>query len=87
MRKLILMAVMVAGVSWWMGWLPEDWDARAWVSDRRDCDPSYPDVCISGPPPALACADLEVSGFKVFGADPHRFDRNQDGIGCDAGDL
>lgn len=87
MRKLVLVALAAGGVAWWMGWLPATWDARALVSDRAACDPSYPDVCISPPPPAFGCRDLEVSGFKVFGSDPHRFDPNEDGIGCGPGDL
>lgn len=82
MRTLVLMAVVAGGVAWWMGWLPETWDARALVTDRANCDSSYPDVCISSPPPHYTCADLEVSSFKVFGDDPHGFDPDEDGIGC-----
>ncbi len=47
------------------------------------CDPSYPGVCIPSPPPDLDCADVAVSGFRVVGADPHRFDGDGDGIGCE----
>lgn len=47
------------------------------------CDPSYPTVCIPSPPPDLDCADVNASGFKVVGADPHGFDGDNDGIGCE----
>ncbi|MDP8911922.1 MAG: thermonuclease family protein [Actinomycetota bacterium] len=47
------------------------------------CDPSYPDVCIPSPPPDLDCADVRYSGFRVVGADPHRFDGDHDGRGCE----
>ena len=47
------------------------------------CDPSYPDVCIPPPPPDLDCADVPYTNFRVVGADPHRFDGDGDGIGCE----
>jgi hypothetical protein len=47
------------------------------------CDPSYPTVCIPPPPPDLDCADVRYRGFVVRGADPHRFDGNHDGVGCE----
>jgi micrococcal nuclease len=47
------------------------------------CDPSYPDVCIPPPPPDLDCADVPHTGFRVVGADPHRFDGDGDGVGCE----
>jgi micrococcal nuclease len=47
------------------------------------CDPSYPDVCIPPPPPDLDCADIPYKNFRVVGADPHRFDGDRDGIGCE----
>jgi endonuclease YncB( thermonuclease family) len=48
-----------------------------------NCDPSYPDVCIPPPPPDLDCKDIPYRNFRVVGADPHRFDGNNDGIGCE----
>jgi hypothetical protein len=48
-----------------------------------NCDPSYPTVCIPSPPPDLDCADVNASGFKVVGSDPHGFDGDNDGIGCE----
>jgi micrococcal nuclease len=47
------------------------------------CDPSYPDVCIPPPPPDLDCADIPYRNFRVVGSDPHHFDGNHDGIGCE----
>lgn len=48
-----------------------------------DCDPSYPDVCIPSPPPDLDCSDIIYRDFEVLQPDPHRFDGNYDGIGCE----
>ena len=48
-----------------------------------DCDPSYPDVCIPPPPPDLDCGDISHRRFRVQGRDPHRFDGDRDGIGCE----
>jgi micrococcal nuclease len=47
------------------------------------CDPSYPTVCIPPPPPDLDCADVKYTHFKVVGRDPHHFDGDHDGIGCE----
>ncbi len=47
------------------------------------CDPAYPTVCVPPPPPDLDCGDIPYRGFKVLPPDPHRFDRDRDGIGCE----
>ncbi len=47
------------------------------------CDPAYPDVCIPPPPPDLDCADIPYRNFRVLPPDPHRFDGDRDGIGCE----
>jgi hypothetical protein len=47
------------------------------------CDPSYPGVCIAPPPPDLACEDLPYRNFAVIGSDPHDFDADGNGIGCE----
>ncbi|NIR87155.1 nuclease, partial [Candidatus Bathyarchaeota archaeon] len=49
-----------------------------------ECDPSYPDVCIPSPPPDLDCTDISYRNFKVLSPDPHRFDGDKDGIGCES---
>ncbi|MBW4648057.1 MAG: excalibur calcium-binding domain-containing protein [Kastovskya adunca ATA6-11-RM4] len=51
---------------------------------QSKCDPAYPDVCIPSPPPDLDCGDISHRNFKVLPPDPHRFDRDKDGIGCEA---
>jgi hypothetical protein len=52
---------------------------------KNSCDPSYPDDCISPPPPLhLDCGDNGVPGnFEVLPPDPHGFDGDNDGIGCE----
>lgn len=47
------------------------------------CDPSYPGVCIPPPPPDLDCADIPYRNFRVISPDPHHFDGDGDGIGCE----
>lgn len=47
------------------------------------CDPSYPDICVPPPPPDFDCGDLRVDNFRVVGRDPHGFDGDDDGIGCE----
>jgi len=50
---------------------------------RSDCDPSYPDACIPSAPPDLDCGDVAVRRFAVRPPDPHNFDTDADGIGCE----
>jgi micrococcal nuclease len=52
-------------------------------SEGSACDPAYPDACIPPPPPDLDCGDLAARGFRVLAPDPHRFDSNGDGVGCE----
>lgn len=53
------------------------------VIPDRICDPAYPDVCIPSYPPDLDCAQIQYIDFRVLGPDPHGFDGDQDGIGCE----
>ena len=48
------------------------------------CDPSYPDFCIASPPPDLDCGDISQKKFTVLHPDPHRFDGDKDGLGCES---
>jgi hypothetical protein len=48
------------------------------------CDPSYPGVCIPPPPPDLDCGDVPYTNFTVVGSDPHGFDGDGDGVGCES---
>lgn len=50
-----------------------------------NCHPSYPGVCIPPPPPDLDCGDIPYRRFQVVGDDPHRFDGDGNGIGCESG--
>jgi len=47
------------------------------------CSPHYPSVCIPPYPPDLDCRQITHAGFKVLSPDPHGFDGNKDGIGCE----
>ena len=50
---------------------------------ENTCNESYPDFCIPSPPPDLDCGDIPQKKFTVLMPDPHRFDGNNDGIGCE----
>lgn len=54
------------------------------VDSAPSCDPSYPDVCIPPYPPDLDCGEIGYSNFRVTGSDPHGFDGDNDGIGCES---
>ena len=47
------------------------------------CDPSYPTICVPPPPPDLDCNQIPFRNFPVRSPDPHRFDQDSDGIGCE----
>ncbi|MEX0640879.1 MAG: thermonuclease family protein [Nitrosopumilaceae archaeon] len=51
---------------------------------ENSCDPSYPDFCIPPPPPDLDCKDIPQKRFTVLQPDPHGFDGDKDGIGCES---
>ena len=48
------------------------------------CSPAYPTVCIPPPPPDLNCGDIPYRRFVVLAPDPHHFDGDHDGIGCES---
>ena len=48
------------------------------------CHPSYPDHCIPPPPPDLDCGDVPWTNFRVLAPDPHNFDGDHNGVGCQA---
>jgi hypothetical protein len=54
------------------------------AASRSGCDPSYPTVCIPPPPPDLDCKDIPYRNFKVLQPDPHHFDGDKDGVGCES---
>lgn len=47
------------------------------------CDSAYPDFCIPPLPPDLDCSDIGKQNFTVRPPDPHGFDGDKDGIGCE----
>ena len=51
---------------------------------KTNCDPSYPTVCIKPRPPDLDCKDIPYRRFTVLPPDPHNFDGDYDGIGCES---
>lgn len=51
---------------------------------RGGCHQSYPTVCIPPRPPDLDCKDIPYRYFPVRGGDPHNFDSDHDGIGCES---
>jgi micrococcal nuclease len=55
------------------------------VDSRANCDPSYPSLCIPIGSPDLDCGDIAARRFPVLPPDPHRFDRDKDGVGCESG--
>lgn len=52
-------------------------------TDVPNCHPSYPSVCIPPPPPDLDCGEIPYRDSPVLPPDPHDFDRDNDGIGCE----
>lgn len=54
------------------------------TNNNNDCDSSYPDACIPPYPPDLNCDDISDKNFEVLPPDPHGFDRDEDGIGCES---
>lgn len=49
-----------------------------------NCDASYPTVCIPPYPPDLDCGEIAFRRFDVLPPDPHGFDGDNDGIGCES---
>jgi hypothetical protein len=56
----------------------------ATIIGNGNCDSSYPDTCIPSPPPDLDCGEISDKRFQVVPPDPHGFDRDGDGIGCES---
>ena len=62
------------------------WSAEAVSSGSMAgdvCDRAYPTACIPSPPPGLNCDDISHRNFKVLPSDPHKFDGDKDGVGCE----
>lgn len=66
------------------------------AATEENCDPAYAEVCILPAPPDLDCGDITEHNFRVYRPgdhdapedleefDPHRFDGDDDGIGCES---
>ena len=54
------------------------------TTSAQNCHSSYPDFCIPPPPPDLNCPDISQKNFTVLPPDPHGFDRDKDGVGCES---
>lgn len=52
---------------------------------RQNCSQFYPTVCIAPFPPDLDCGEIPFRRFQVLQPDPHGFDRDRDGVGCESG--
>ncbi len=50
-----------------------------------NCDPAYPTVCIPPPLPDRDCGEIPHRRFTVLAPDPHGFDGDKDGVGCESG--
>ncbi len=53
--------------------------------EARRCESAYPDACIPSPPPDLDCEDVAERRFRVLPPDPHNFDADRNGLGCENG--
>jgi micrococcal nuclease len=53
-------------------------------ADDAAADSHTPDFSIPAPPPDLDCPDIGRHNFTVLAPDPHRFDADHDGIGCES---
>ncbi len=62
----------------------QDFGSQTISDPVQSCDPSYPDVCIPSPPPDLDCGEISHRNFTVLSPDPHRFDGDKNGIGCES---
>jgi hypothetical protein len=70
--------LLVSCISSYVGYIKNQDERRG-----KNCDPSYPTVCIPPPPPDLDCRDIPFRHFRVEKPDPHGFDGDGDHIGCE----
>ena len=53
------------------------------TNQTRKCDSAYPEACVKSLPPNLNCPDIPNTDFKFLPLDPHGFDRDENGRGCE----
>jgi endonuclease YncB( thermonuclease family) len=62
--------------------------ATTTTPSSTSCHASYPDFCITPPPPDKDCGDFSQKNFRVLHSvanpDPHRLDGDQDGRACES---
>jgi hypothetical protein len=56
---------------------------RRWRHRERELRPRVPDRVHPSTAPDLDCSDVPYRNFKVLPPDPHGFDGDGDGIGCE----
>jgi micrococcal nuclease len=71
------------GLGLWGAAAPSTTPVPTATPTSGNCHPSYPTVCIPPSPPGLDCPQIPYRRFAVVGSDPHRFDGDNDGIGCE----
>ena len=59
------------------------------ISQQPECDPHYSGACVPvyrTEADDVDCSDIEEKNFTVvtIGEDPHRLDRDKDGIACES---
>jgi len=58
------------------------------VAPAGNCDPSYPGLCLAIGAADIDCGEIAARQFQVVwtvpNPDPHGFDADQDGIGCES---
>ena len=82
-------AAREAGLGIWS--LPVATPTRAGIVPlipQANCEPSYPDFCLAIGTSDLDCGDVKWRRFTVLwnvaNPDPHRFDGDADGLGCES---
>lgn len=58
--------------------------ARIQPAVALGCDPSYPTLCLPPGAPDLDCGEIDARRFPVVPPDPHGFDGDDDGVGCES---
>jgi micrococcal nuclease len=79
----------VAGIGLWGAPpAPEPTPAPILPVAPSNCEPSYPDICIPIGSADLDCGEIQWRMFTVrwdvANPDPHRFDGDGDGFGCES---
>lgn len=51
---------------------------------KQECDPNYTGACIQPYSKGdVDCGEIRDRNFRSIGSDPHRLDRDKDGIACE----